>query len=264
MSLEKKIGLGIIGGVLTILFFMSVGKVGAGERGVLLSWGAYNNTIIQPGIYFKLPIRDKVKKINIQAQSLEIEKSEAYTKDLQMVDIKSAIVFNIKPESVGNYYTQYNAEFTGVLVPRLESSIKQTVAQYTSEELLINRGKIQAEIFDLYAKSLPDIVSVNSYSLVNEVFTAEYEKAIEDKQIAQQNSEKATNDLKRIEIEAKQKVASATAEAEAIRIQAEALKENKELVDLRQVEVNGEAVAKWDGKLPTYMLGDSTPFINIK
>ena len=60
-----------------------------------------------------------------------------------------------------------------------------------------------------------------------------------------------------IEEEAKQKLISAEAEAKSMRIRATALTQNKALVEY-------EAVQKWDGKMPQYMLGGSVPFINIK
>ncbi|MCC6643145.1 prohibitin family protein, partial [Candidatus Peregrinibacteria bacterium] len=79
--------------------------------------------------------------------------------------------------------------------------------------------------------------------------------SIEAKQTAVQNALKAENDLKRIEIEAKQKIETAKADAESIRIQGEALKENAGLVQLKMVE-------KWNGSLPYYM-GGSAPFIQL-
>ncbi|HMR01687.1 MAG TPA: prohibitin family protein, partial [Candidatus Gracilibacteria bacterium] len=67
---------------------------------------------------------------------------------------------------------------------------------------------------------------------------------------------KAENDLRRIEIEAQQKIETAKAEAESIRIQAEALKENADLIELKAVE-------RWNGVLPAYMMGDTIPLLNI-
>lgn len=56
--------------------------------------------------------------------------------------------------------------------------------------------------------------------------------------------------------EAKQKVIQAEAEAKAMAIKSEALSKNKALVEY-------EAVLKWNGELPQYMMGNSVPFINV-
>lgn len=255
----------IIGGVsavflvILLLVLNPFVAIDAGERGVVLNWGAFNGEIMEPGLHFRTPFVQKVVKINIQNQAEEIEKSEAYSKDLQMVDIHSVINWNVKPDQVGTFYTQYNGEFSNVLLPRLEAAIKQTVAKYSAEELLQKRGEIQGEIFNTYKQTVPDVVSVVSYSIVNESFTPEYEKAIEQKQIAQQDAEKAENELKKVKIEAEQRVAQAKAEAEAIKIQAEAIQSQggSDYVQL-------QAIAKWNGALPAQMVpGSTVPFINL-
>ena len=96
-----------------------------------------------------------------------------------------------------------------------------------------------------------------SFQITNLDYSDNFEAAIENKVIAEQKAQEAVNNTKRIQEEANQKVISAKADAEAMGIKAQALEKNQKLVDY-------EAVQKWDGKLPTYMLGNSTPFINVK
>ena len=84
-----------------------------------------------------------------------------------------------------------------------------------------------------------------------------FEKAIESKVTAEQEALKAKNKTVQIQEEAKQKVISAEAEAKSMAIRANALSQNKALVEY-------EAVKKWDGKLPDYMMGNSVPFISLK
>ncbi len=77
--------------------------------------------------------------------------------------------------------------------------------------------------------------------------------------MAQQQALKAANDLDRIKTEAEQRVAQATAEAEAIKIQAQAITQQggRDYVQLKAVE-------KWDGKLPGQMIpGSAVPFIPL-
>ena len=68
-------------------------------------------------------------------------------------------------------------------------------------------------------------------------------------------------DLKRIQIEAQQKIEQARAEAESLRIQREEI--TTDLLRLREIEVQAAAVAKWDGRLPS-VTGGTVPFINVK
>ena len=87
-------------------------------------------------------------------------------------------------------------------------------------------------------------------------YSDEFEKAVEAKVTAVQRGSEAENKTRQIAQEAKQKVISAKAEAESMAIRAQALTQNRALVEY-------EAVQKWDGKLPVYMLGGATPFINV-
>ena len=75
-----------------------------------------------------------------------------------------------------------------------------------------------------------------------------FERSIEEKVVAQQNAIRAQNETRRVEEEARQAVVRANAEAEAIRIRAQALKENPDV--LLQ-----DAIKRWDGKLPTTFMG---------
>ena len=78
----------------------------------------------------------------------------------------------------------------------------------------------------------------------------------QSKKEAEQLALKAERDLQRIKIEAEQQIATARAEAETLRLKN---------VSVSPLMIQLNAIDKWDGKLPQYMLGgNSVPFINIK
>lgn len=255
----KKIGYLIVG--LFILYFVldAFTIVSAGERGVLLTWGAFNGTVFQPGLHVKIPLVQEVIKMNVQTNKIEVARSEAYSHDLQVVNIHSVINYNIDPQAVGNVFQQYGLDFEGkVLTPNLEASVKQTVAKYTAEALLSKRAEVQDEIQSALKSSIPTQFVVTKYALVNEQFSEDFEKAIEAKQVAQQEAEKAKNELTKAQIDAESRIAQAKGEAEAIKIQAQAIQQQggAEYVRLKTIE-------KWNGILPTYMTGNTVPFINV-
>ncbi len=107
-------------------------------------------------------------------------------------------------------------------------------------------------------------VILNNFQITAVSYAPEFEKAVESKVVAIQTAEEAKNNTVKIREEAEQRIISAKAEAESMRIRANALTANKNLIEYEQVQVQKEAVVKWDGVLPTYMMGSSTPFINIK
>lgn len=239
-------------------------QIEAGERGVVLTWGGFNGQIMEPGLHLRIPIAQSVVKLSVRTQTLEIENSESYSKDLQVVSIKSVLNYNLDPKAVGTVYQQYGEDYeVKILRPNLEAAVKQTIAKYSAEELLNRRGEAQSEIENTYKGAIPESFVVSKYALVNEAFSKAYEEAIEKKQIAQQDAERAENELKRIKIEAEQRVAQARAEAEAIKLQSDAANNDK-YINLKALEVQLEAVKQWNGVLPTQMIpGTSLPFINV-
>lgn len=262
---DKKVLFGIAGiggavlvGLLILVFFPFV-TIGAGERGIVLDWGAFHGQILDPGLHFRLPIAQSVVKMDVRTNSIEVAKSDAYTKDLQNVSIHSVVQYNVDPSQVGVVYQKYGTSFGSILNPILEASVKQVTAQYSAEEMLNKRGEVSSQIETTYRSAIPKEFIVTKYSLVDEAFSDAYEKAIEQKQIAQQDAERATNELKKVQIEADQRVAQAKAEAEAIKIQAEAITQQggQSYVDL-------QAIQKWNGVLPSQMIpGATLPFINL-
>jgi prohibitin 2 len=103
---------------------------------------------------------------------------------------------------------------------------------------------------------------VDDVAINNLGFAKSFTKAVEEKQVADQNAQKAKNDLERIKIEAQQKIEVAKAEAEALRVQKEQI--TPALLDLRRIEMQTEAVKKWDGKMPYFNGGGVVPFIEVK
>jgi regulator of protease activity HflC (stomatin/prohibitin superfamily) len=91
-------------------------------------------------------------------------------------------------------------------------------------------------------------------------FSEEFNKAIEQKQTAEQNALKAQRDLERIKIEAQQQITQAGAEAEALKLKKQEV--TPELIQLKQIEVQEKALQKWDGHMPS-VTGGATPFIDL-
>ena len=104
-------------------------------------------------------------------------------------------------------------------------------------------------------------IEIEAFNVINFDFSEEFNKAIENKQIAQQQALKAEQDLNRIKSEAEQKIVQAKAEADALKLQKQEI--TSDLLELRRIEAQLKAIEKWNGELPTYNGGDAVPFIEI-
>jgi len=235
--------------------------INAGERGVVLNWGAVSDTILSEGIHLRVPVQQKVIRLDVRTVKMEV-KVIAYSKDIQTVDSTVALNYYLNPISINKLWQQIGGDYESrVIDPAVQESVKAATAKFTAQELIEERPKVKEEIKTQLTERLGGKhIVVDDFSIINFDFSASYEQAVEAKQVAQQSALKAENDLIRIKTEAEQRIAQAKAEAEAIRIQAESISKQggAEYVRLKTIE-------KWDGKLPTQMIPNGTlPFIELK
>ena len=248
--------------VVFLIFSGSLVIIGPGQRGVVINFGAVSPTVWDEGLHFKIPVYQRVEKMDVRVQKEQTEAAAA-SKDLQDTHSTIAVNFNIIPDKAGwvfqNIGRGYNER---VIDPVTQEVVKAVTARYTAVELITNREKIRTEIKDLLKARLLDYhISVVDVSIVNFKFSAQFTQAIENKQTAEQMALKASRDLDRIKIEAQQKIAAAQAEAESLRLQRQNI--SADLVELRRIEAMQEAIRKWNGVLPQ-VTGGAMPFIDAK
>jgi regulator of protease activity HflC (stomatin/prohibitin superfamily) len=252
----------IVIAIIALLFMNPFVIVGAGERGVVLNFGAVQDKVLDEGLHFRIPIMQKVIKVDVRIHKSQTD-AESVSKDLQDTKSTIAVNYHVSPEKVNKIYQDIGTAYKERIIdPAVQEVVKAITARYTAVELITQREKIRSEIKDLLKQRLVvyDIL-VDDFSIVNFRFSQQFEQAIEAKQTAEQLALKAQRDLERIKIEADQKVASAKAEAESLRLQKENV--TPQLIKLRQIEASIKAIEKWDGHLPKINSG-AVPFIDIK
>ena len=253
--MNKRSTVGFTAGVVGAIFALLIDcitVIGAGERGVQVTFGDVNPVALESGVHFVNPLSN-IRELNVQLQSATLEKSSASTKDLQQVHTDIVTNFRLSESKVANIYKEYGVNVVDkVLTPSVNESFKAVTAKYTSEELVTKRDEVSGAILEhLRAKLAPYDISVDGVSLVNFGFSPEYQHAIEQKVIATQSKLKAEQDLARIQVEAQSRIAQADGEAKAIAIQAQAIQSSG---GAQYVQL--EWIKKWNGKMPDTMLGD--------
>ncbi len=256
----------IIGVVITA----SVKIVDAGHRGVLLHWDAVDlsNAPLDEGLHFVIPFQDDV--VNIEVRTLKYaSEARSASKDLQTVETTVTVNYHPDKEGVHRLYKNLGLDYESrVIQPAIEETVKQVTANYNAEELITKRPLVKADIEASIRERL------NQFDVVTEVisitdfeFSALFAQAIESKVEAEQKALKAENDLRRIEVEARQQeaqsvgiananIAEAKGESEAIAIINKALAENPNYLEWLKTQA-------WDGKLPLVVGEGGTPFISI-
>ncbi|MBS3923415.1 MAG: prohibitin family protein [Nitrosarchaeum sp.] len=248
----------------------SVQIVESGNRGVLLHWSAVDTSVppLQEGLHFVVPFQDKV--VNMEVRTLKFVKATSgASRDLQTVSTEVTVNYRAAPNSVNVLYQEVGLDYEGrIIQPAVEEVVKQITAKYNAEELITKRPLVKADIeTEITARLTPYNILTDAISITDFQFSPLFSQAIESKVEAEQKALKAENDLRRIEVEARQQeqqakgiaaanVAEAAGEAEAIKIINEALAQNPNYLEWLKVQA-------WDGKLPLVVGDGGTPFIQI-
>ncbi|MCA9811536.1 MAG: prohibitin family protein, partial [Nitrosarchaeum sp.] len=250
--------------------FASVKIVDAGHRGVLLHWNAVDlsSPPLDEGLHFVVPFQDDV--VDIEVRTLKYEKAtRSASKDLQTVETTVTVNYHPDREAVHRLYKNLGLDYEDrVIQPAIEETVKQVTANYNAEALITQRPLVKQDIESSIRDRLDqfDIVT-EVISITDFEFSPLFAQAIESKVEAEQNALRAENDLRRIEVEARQReaaavgaananIAEAKGEAEAIAIINKALAENPNYLEWLKTQA-------WDGKLPLVVGEGGTPFIQI-
>ena len=264
------------------LFTSAFVIVNAGHVGVVRTLGAVQPEPMEEGFHLKKPFLDQVEEIDIRLRKAENHASAA-SKDLQVVSTKVAVQYSLTGPIVPLTYQKIGRReiVESTLVdPAIMESVKSVTAQYTAEQLITKRAEvknqIQQAIQDFVDTTLAQKEVVGALSLANVAitdfeFSAEFNRAIEEKVRAEQEALKAKNEkLRRVtqaeaaaaertlaaDAEAYQIEVASKARAEAIKREADALKDNPALIQLRIAE-------QWDGHLPQVSGGNALPLLNL-
>jgi regulator of protease activity HflC (stomatin/prohibitin superfamily) len=252
--------IGII--IVILLFFRPFVQIGAGERGVVLNFGAVQETVLDEGLHFRVPIMQTIVPVDVKVQKSKSEAAAA-SSDLQDVSSKVALNYHIIPEKANVVYQTIGLAFKERIIdPAVQEVVKAVTAKYTAEELITKRPAVSdAMKTALTERLLLNNIAVDAFSIVGFSFSKVFMEAIEAKQTAEQLALKARRDLERIKIEADQKITAAKAEAEALRLQRANI--SSDLIELRKIEANLKAIEKWNGILPQVTGSGAVPFIGV-
>jgi regulator of protease activity HflC (stomatin/prohibitin superfamily) len=258
--------------VLAVLFFIvlvawgSFVIVPAGHRGVVLWWGSVEKRIMGEGLNLKVPFAETVIKVDVKVQPHPFKEIDAASKEYQMVKLTGMMNFHIDPSYVNDLYQRVGLDFANkVIDPAFNDFVKEVVPHYVITEILPKREEIRKRAMEKLGDNLQRYhIVVDDIYISNIRFSPEYEKAIEAKQIAQQQVETQRQVLAQREIEAQQKVASAKGEAESILVVAQGQAKANDALSrsINPILVQYRGIERWNGVLPQ-VSGGALPLIDL-
>jgi len=250
-------------------------RVPSGYKGVLLTWGKVEDTILQEGLNFKVPFTQSVELMNVQIQKAESTEATA-TKDLQEVSTTVAVNYRLDPLAVNEIYKDLRQDYANrVIKPNIEESLKATTAIFRAEELVTKRAEVKQTFDEILAERLSIFnIQVVSVSLTDFQFSPSFSAAIDAKVTAEQQALVSKNELEKIRYEAQQQIIQAEAaknatirraEGDALAqiIDANATAQSIEIITSQMTEeyIDYLWLVQWDGKLPMVYTRDENGLI---
>ncbi|GHT12652.1 hypothetical protein AGMMS4956_07600 [Bacteroidia bacterium] len=246
--MNKKQSQYLIWGIITLAAIIvaanSFYTIDTGERGVVLRLGRLM-AIADEGLNAKVPFVDNVTKLSVRDRNLSL-KSEVSSSDIQTIAVDVSLVYSVDATRVDKIFQTYSTRIEETLIrPTLSEKINAVIAEYPIEKFVEKRAEISNRIKSSFTVQVDGTgIQVKSLLITNHDFSGEFNKAIEDKKIAEQGAQAAKFTLERMKLEAEaQKIKQAS---------------------LSNMVLQEMAINKWDGHLPTYFSGGQLPFITIK
>lgn len=272
--------------ILTV-YMWPLRTVPTGHRGVITIGGAIKG-IEQEGFTLVWPWQN-LSVFNIRAESAEINNADGATSDQQPVKTSLVVRYSVMPDKVAHVFEQFSRDgnLDSYIQTASMDSFKAVTARYTAPELIAKRPQVASDIVaQIRQKSTMYGAQIISVDMTNFAFNPAYMAAINEKVTQEQLRQAAENKVLTVSAQQKEKIAiaeaeatarkaeadgrayattkRAEAEANALRIQNAALRESKDVLELRRIEVELAKAGKWDGKLPVNMYGSAPlPLLNL-
>jgi regulator of protease activity HflC (stomatin/prohibitin superfamily) len=133
----------IIGAIIVGFLFLNPWvQVGAGERGVVLNFGAVQKVVLDEGLHFRIPVMQRVARVDVKVQKAQTDAAAA-SSDLQDVSSTVAINYHIIPDKANIVYQSIGIQFKERIIdPAVQEVVKAVTAKYTAEELITKRPAV--------------------------------------------------------------------------------------------------------------------------
>lgn len=214
--------------------------VPAGERGIIFDRfrGGIQDQAAGEGAHLLMPFIQKVDFMDVRTKPKVIS-TETGTKDLQTVKLSLRVLYKPDPERIAFIYKERGADYAARILPSFGNEVlKAIVAQYNADQLLTLRAEISKRVREEMSKRCAEYdILLDDVSITHLNFSADFTRAIEDKQVAEQMAERAKFVVMKVEQEKRAMVTKSEGDSQAADIFGEAVaKHGTGYIEIRRIE----------------------------
>ena len=218
--------------------YSSVYSVRPGERAIVFNrvYGVRRDVIAE-GTHFVVPWLEWPLIFDVRTRPRAI-KSQTGTRDLQMVDIGLRVLTRPDPAKLPEIYRKIGPDYDDKILPSIVNEVlKQVIAQFNATALLTQREQVSGRIrANLQERARDFHIVLEDVSITDLKFGREFERAVESKQVAQQDAERARFIVEKALQDKKSIVIRAEGEAQRAKLFGESIADNPGFVQLRRID----------------------------
>ncbi|MCJ1415314.1 Prohibitin-1, subunit of the prohibitin complex (Phb1p-Phb2p) [Xylographa parallela] len=221
----------------------SIYDVKGGSRAVIFDrLNGVKDTVVNEGTHFLVPWLQRPIIYDVRTKPRNISTTTG-SKDLQMVTLTLRVLHRPEVKMLPKIYQSLGLDYDERVLPSIGNEVlKAIVAQFDAAELITQREAVSARIrTDLLKRASEFNIALEDVSITHMTFGKEFTKAVEQKQIAQQDAERARFIVEKAEQERQANVIRAEGEAESADIISKAVaKAGDGLIMIRRIEASRE------------------------